>query len=304
MPSGGSEILLSNLNKHTSILGLADINLLLSTPNPNRASHLKKNILWQHLNHRDESLGSLNDQSFVKLIDTFVYVSNWQYEKFNGSFNLPTERSVVIKNAIDPIENLKKNKSEKIKLIYASAPFRGLDVLLDSFSMLNREDVELHIYSSTLMYGSDYDSEYSHLYKELIDQAKHLSGVFYHGYAHNDDVRTAMQESHIFAYPSIFEETSCLSLIEAGAAGCSLITTNLGALFETGSEYARFVPMQRNRKYLAKLYSSALSQAIDDYWTSTNQDLLKKQSEFYNLNYSWSKRRHEWERLFHELSSL
>ena len=37
----------------------------------------------------------------------------------------------------------------------------------------------------------------------------------YHGFKPNDVVRKALSEAHIFAYPSIWVETSCISAIEA-----------------------------------------------------------------------------------------
>ena len=51
---------------------------------------------------------------------------------------------------------------------------------------------------------------------------------------------------HIFAYPSIWHETSCIAAIEAMAAGCEIVTTNLGALYETCSPFGRFINFDRN----------------------------------------------------------
>jgi glycosyltransferase involved in cell wall biosynthesis len=46
----------------------------------------------------------------------------------------------------------------------------------------------------------------------------------------------------MYVYPSIFEETSCISLLESMAAGLYCISTNYGALFETGAEFPMYIP--------------------------------------------------------------
>ena len=300
--SGGTEILLAGLYNNTSINNHKDINLVLSNPYFKKVEYSKKNLLWQHLNYSDESLlPGYTDPSFLKLIDSFVYVSNWQYEKYRWLFKIPLENSYVIKNAIKPIEFLEKPKNEKIKLIYTSTPFRGLDILLSAFELLNRDDVELDVYSSTLVYGSDYQKFYSGEWDHLFDKAKAMKNVNYMGYATNDDIHKALQSAHIFAYPSTFEETCCLSMIEAGAAGCRMVTTNLGALYETGSEYAKLIPLKDSHASLIKAYANALNEEIDNYWSLSVQDKIKEQSDFYNNFYSWDKRALEWNALFEKM---
>ena len=301
-PKGGSEILLDGLYKYTDVAKYNNLNIILSTPKMSNVRLLKTNILWQHLNYIDTTLEPLRDPSFLKTIESFVYVSHWQYEKFRYVFSVPTKNATIIKNAIEPIELVKKSKDSKIKLIYASTPFRGLDVLLDAFEILNRDDVELDIYSSTLMYGSGYQAAYAHLYEDLFNRAKSMKNVNYYGYADNETVRKAMQNAHILAYPSIFEETSCLVMIEAGAAGCNLVSTNLGALFETGSEYANLITVQSDLKILANNFAKALEDTVNNYWTISNQEKLKEQSDFYNRHYSWELRAKEWNSLFDKLS--
>jgi glycosyltransferase involved in cell wall biosynthesis len=50
-----------------------------------------------------------------------------------------------------------------------------------------------------------------------------------------------MTNYDLYVYPSIFEETSCVSAMEALAAGVHVITNNLGALYETCSEWPVYV---------------------------------------------------------------
>jgi UDP-glucose:(glucosyl)LPS alpha-1,2-glucosyltransferase len=299
---GGTEILREGLYKHTNVADYDNINLLLCTPDYGKIRFTKKNILWQHLSYSDESLAPMKDPSFMKSIQASVYVSNWQIEKFRYLFQIPVENSYVIKNAIEPIEFIEKPKDGKLKLIYTSTPFRGLNILLDVFENLNRDDIELDVYSSTAVYGTGYQNHYSGHWDDLFDRAKAMKGVNYMGYASNKDIHKALQQSHIFAYPSIFEETCCLAMVEAGAAGCDMVTTNIGALYETGSEYAKMIPIKSTERDIVESYSKALVETIDNYWDKSNQDRLKEQSDFYNKYYNWERRAKEWNRFFEEVA--
>jgi glycosyltransferase involved in cell wall biosynthesis len=292
-PQGGSDIMLDGLRKHVEVP--EDVNIIMSVCDEKMIKSGMKNIVWQHLSYDQEFTQGLKDKYFLRQVDTFVYISHWQHEKFRYMHHIPLHNSVVIKNAIEPIEFIERPKGEKKKLIYTSAPFRGLDILLDSFALLNRDDIELDVYSSTIMYGSDYAQYTGNQYDPIFDRARSLKGVNYKGYASNDEVKKALQSSDIFAYPSIFEETCCLAMVEAGAAGCQMVTTNIGALAETGSEFATLVPIQASREEIVSSYAQALNDAIDN---PKSLDTLKLQSDFYNANYSWDNRKKDWEKLF------
>lgn len=299
---GGTEILRDGLFKHTNFNEYDNLNLIIATPNPEKIRYTKKNILWQHLNYIDQSLAPMKDPSFMKAIAATVYVSHWQLEKFRYLFQVPLENAFVIKNAIEPIEFKEKSKDGKLKLIYTSTPFRGLSVLLDVMEILDRDDIELDVYSSTAVYGSGYEAHYYGIYDDLFLRAKEAKNVNYMGYASNDDIKKAVQNAHIFAYPSIFEETACLSMIEAGAAGCSLVTTDLGALPETGGMYAKLMTIKASEKDIAESYAQHLNNAIDDYWSISNQEMLKEQSDYFNKFYSWERRAKEWNQFFEQIS--
>jgi UDP-glucose:(glucosyl)LPS alpha-1,2-glucosyltransferase len=79
--------------------------------------------------------------------------------------------------------------------------------------------IELDVYSSTQIYGDAFKEHNDSMYQGLYDQAKQLSNVNYIGYASNQDIINKLHTYHIFAYPNIWEETSCMSAIEA--LGCA-----------------------------------------------------------------------------------
>ena len=238
----------------------------------------------------------MQDRKFVDSIDYFIYVSHWQYNRFREIYKIPEYKSFVIKNATHAFDTVEKQKDNKIKLLYTSTPWRGLAVLIKSIEILNktREDFEVDIYSSTKIYGSKFDENEKDKFEVLFDKCKNTPNVNYLGYADNDSVRVAVQKAHIYAYPSIFEETSCLAVIEAMSAGCHVVTTNYGALPETCGEFATMIEFDSSGQNLIERYAETLNSVIDNYKNNLYKDDLEMQIKYYNKNYSWETRIQEW----------
>ena len=299
-PLGGSELAMYELLTHTS--PPENVNMILSICQSEFIDPNKINVVWQQLSYDQENVKLMNDLSFVDNIDYFVYVSNWNHEKFREHFNTPADKSLVIKNATRAFTPKLKSKTSKLKLIYTSTPWRGLETLLMAFATLNRDDVELDIYSSSMIYGDSFHSLYGDKYTMIFDYAKSLPNVNYMGYASNAGIRRAVENAHIFAYPCTFEETSCMSAIEAASAGCQLVTTNFGALYETCADWATYVPYNQNHRKLADEYAKVLNTVIDNYWQEENQNKLIAQVAYYNKFYSWEIRANEWRNFFDRIS--
>lgn len=289
MPKGGSDIMLEGLKKYVNLDG---INIIQTVCDERYINQDKKNILWQHLPADQPLVQGIRNKYFQRQLDATVMVSHWQHERYRLMHQIPLNNVVVIKNAIEPIEFIPRS-NDKVKIIYASAPYRGLDVMLSAFELLNRNDVELDIYSSTIIYGSDYVDHEGDKYEPLFQKARELKNVNYIGYASHDNMIKAIQGADILAYPCTFEETSCLTAIEALAAGCQVVTTNIGALPETGSEFSTIVPIQSTYADLVNSFASSLNEAVDKSTTFDG----RYQSEFYNKTYGWENRAKEWNSL-------
>lgn len=295
-PKGGTEILKEQLIAQLPEESLDGINLIGSICHPSLVKEDKINILWQHLSYDQPNVRLMQDRKFVDSIDYFIYVSHWQYNKFREIYKIPEYKSFVIKNATHAFDIVEKQKDNKIKLLYTSTPWRGLAVLIKSIEILNktREDFEVDIYSSTKIYGSKFDENEKDKFEALFDKCKNTPNVNYLGYADNDSVRAAVQKAHIYAYPSIFEETSCLAVIEAMSAGCHVVTTNYGALPETCGEFATMIEFDSSGQNLIERYAETLNSVIDNYKNNLYKDDLEMQIKYYNKNYSWETRIQEW----------
>lgn len=299
LPKGGTEILYENLMRKLSDNDLQGINLFLNGISEDKLKSGQINILWNHHSYNQPAIQVYRNKELFNKVQYFVYVSNWQYEKYRYHFQIPENRSLVIQNAIESFEL--KEKPRKIRLIYTSTPWRGLDVLLDAFSILDREDIELDVYSSTIIYGTQFHEDNEKHFKALFKRAATMKNVNYHGYANNDDIREALLRAHVFAYPCTWEETSCLCAIEAGMAGLNLVTTNLGALYETVNAWGRLVSYDSNKENLAKKFAFALNRAIDEYWSEDTQLRLQNQHIYYKKFYSWERRINEWKNFLSQI---
>ena len=290
---GGTELLLGYLREQVDPVHFQNINLINNSCNPAALRKDQINVVWLHHSYDQQAVHNMGVKAYVDQVDYFVFVSDWQFEKFRYIHSVPESRCIVIKNAIPAMQP--RRKPDKVKLIYTSTPWRGLDVLLDAFALLDRDDVELDVYSSTLIYGSKYHTQNHAEYSALFDRAAQQKGVNYKAFAPNRDVREALQNAHIFAYPSIWEETSCLAALEAAMAGCSLVTTNFGALYETLAQWPRYVGYDSNKRLLASNFARALDHAIDSFWTPENQAQLAEQVRYFQRFWTWDTRGKEWE---------
>ena len=297
-PRGGADLMLEGLKRHVNIPD--DLNIVNSVCQESVLDPDKRNLVWQHIPADQPLVMGMRDKFFVRSVDQFVYVSHWQHEKYRYLHQIPLRNSTVIRNAIEPIEFLPRDRDDKIRIIYTSMPYRGLEILLDVIELINADDVEVDVYSSSLIYGSEYARTEGAQHQFILDRAAATKDVTLHDYTPNEGIRLALQRAHIFAYPCIFEETACLSMIEAGAAGCRMVTTNIGGLPETGSHLASLVPMQASREDLVGVYASALQEAIAECRAGFRGDEI--QSSFYNEHYAWERRAQEWRRLFEAMS--
>ena len=137
--------------------------------------------------------------------------------------------------------------------------------------------------------------------KVIFEECKNTSNINYLGFVENKKIIELLKEMHIYAFPSIWPETSCISAIESMAAGCEIVTTNLGALYETCSPFGTLVGFDSNLNNLEKKYSETLKNSIENFWSEENQKKLKLQQESINATYSWEVRSKEWENFLNKV---
>ena len=295
-PRGGTELQFEYLRKHVDSKLLDQVEICTSVPEKIPLAKDKINILWQKNSYDQPNLAPwFKDKDNHKKYDWYVFNSHWNYEKFRYFFDIPTDKCLVIKNGVDNIKPRDLNKKkDRIKLIFHPTPWRGLNVMLAAMQYIKNPNIELDVYSSTEVYGKSFYDQSNSLYQGLFDQAKQLPNVNYIGYKPNEYIKEHLHEYDIFAYPNIWEETFCISAVEAMAAGLYIITTDYGALYETCAEFSTYIPYQKSYTNLAKNFAYAIEASAERLYDLGVQEHLKMQIEYTNQYYSWRKQANAW----------
>jgi glycosyltransferase involved in cell wall biosynthesis len=172
----------------------------------------------------------------------YLFVSKWQMKRIIATFQLPARLCLVHPNGFwEPYFSSEFPEPKGNRLAYCSTPFRGLEELLDLFPEIRNQvpDAELHVFSDMKIYqySDEKDQERcGHIYAKL-DQP----GVVNHGSVGQEELARQLADCKILAYTNKFPETSCIAAMEAQAAGCVVVTSELGALPETVGPYGIFV---------------------------------------------------------------
>jgi glycosyltransferase involved in cell wall biosynthesis len=298
---GGTELMAEGLESHVDKEILSKFQII-----PSRVRNIdpdKIPILWLHDLPWDPESAKLKDPEYRKQFKKIVFVSHWQQQMYNTVLGVPYSEGIVIKNAINPIQPELINKQDpdgKIRLIYHPTPHRGLEILVPVFNELINlhPDIHLDVYSSFKLYGW---AERDKPYQALFDEIKQHPNMTYHGSVSQEELRAAVGRSHIFAYPSIWQETSCLCAIEAMSAGCLTVTSSLAALPETCANYALMYNYTENVNDHANMFFRVLHHAVNVIKQGQADNYLRAQKEYFDRNYDWNIRKDEWTFLLNSL---
>lgn len=229
--NGGTEMMRTRLINNVDKELLANYAIHLSRPRDMYDD--VKNIFWCHDLMEDPENNILLDGGWKKF-DHFVFVSAWQRDQYILRFGIPYSKCSIIPNAVEKRYDAEEKNTETIRFIYHTTPHRGLELVYPIFDALSLDydNIHLDVYSSFAIYGwANRDEPYNELFKKIHEHPK----MTYHGSVPNEEIIAALEKSHIFLYPNIWKETSCIALIEAIRSGLICIHPNYGALPETAA---------------------------------------------------------------------
>jgi glycosyltransferase involved in cell wall biosynthesis len=295
---GGTELMLLNLEEKvfSKIPELKEWHWIVAPGEINLRSD-GKNIAYIHLGEFEGDLSWLQDP----LIAHIIFVSYYQYQRFVERYpGIDTSKCHVLKNAIDRINFPEKDYSSKIKLVFHSEPYRGLDRLLLALSLLkDLTDIELHVFGDLNTTVVDWKIEFQDYIKKMCENDDR---VILHGRKSNEEVREFLEEAHMFAYPCTWRETSCISLIEAMSAGLYCITNSFSVLPETGMGFTKIYPFLVDPEEEAKRLAEEIRHGI--YLLKTEKFHAKSYTPFIDREYSWHSRIKEWQDFYNRINMV
>lgn len=262
----------------------------------------KKHILLCHDTWNDPEAQHLRDVELRKRFAKIAFVSHYQFQTYHMGLGVPHCESIVMLNAIDPIEVNDKQFDGQIKLIYHTTPHRGLHLLVPVFDELYNlfgDDIHLDVYSSFDIYGWGQRDEQ---FKPIFDVCREHPGITYHGYQPNEVVREALKKAHIFAYPNIWPETSCMAAMEAMSAKCLVVCPDHCALPETTAGFSIMYRFSEDPTAHANDFANVMFHTITKFKEDQMVSRLEFQKAYADTFYNWNGRINDWHGLFSYLN--
>ena len=258
-------------------------------------------VLWNHHWIDQPALAPLSDPAVRDNWDAIVSLSAFHHDGMARAFSLPPERHWILRNAVGPHfahlfrdwDHFRASREQRThtRFAYTSTPFRGLSVLAEAWRTLGtRDGWSCTALSGMQLYGRDDDAEFASLFA-TVTATPGMTRLPPIGQAALAD---ALAEHDFWGYPCTFVETSCISALEAVAAGLYPVTTALGALPETLNSWGTFVS-PRPTDLVARWSAAALVCAaqreeqriawLHGAWTQREQVLRE---------WTWDRRAREW----------
>ena len=302
---GGTEIMKFALQERLDSELLDNFQIFVSRVHePLSDKHVR--LLWLQDLAGDPESEHLHNRGWEKF-HKLIFSSNYQMRGYIERYNIPWSKCVVLHNCITPIEFTKEQKNrDTIRLIYHTTPHRGLQILIPVFQKLAEkyDNIELDVYSSFKVYGWDQRDEQ---FQQLFDECNNTPRINYHGSVSNPEIKEVLKSSHIYSYPNIWEETSCISLMEAMSAGLVCVHPNYGALPETAANWTHMYQWNEDMSAHANMFYSVLDGAINEIKSASEEDYFKKimiQKAYADVFYNWDSRIVQWNSLLQSLKDL
>jgi tetratricopeptide (TPR) repeat protein len=208
--------------------------------------NIKNVYLWTHdvlpIFQRHSSIF----QTHAKKFRGIITLSQWQKEFIKDKMGIDDSYLILSRNAIYA-ERFTRNDIEKIpfRFIYMSDASRGLCHLIKMLPQIKER------YPLTTL---SIFTKIEYIDPTLLDTIKTLDYVTLQPRVSQDAISTELLKSDIWLYPTDFEETYCISALEAMAAGCLVATVKCAGLQNTVADRGIMCshPISENHESLFK----------------------------------------------------
>ncbi len=269
----------------------------------------KVTLCWVH----DIGCGTALTHARALRIDRFLCLSQWHKDFFLGAHRcVHPDQVVVTRNAIDLSRFEESTHGGPVarnphRAVYGSSPDRGMEVAVKVWPQVRQRipDAELHIFYGFHTWEVSARSTNDQGQIELIERLKRQIaeaqpyGVHFHGRV--DQVRLAKEfmSSGVWAYPTWFTETSCITAMEAQAAGLRIVTSPIAALNETVGSNGLLIPGDWLSPEYQSKFVDGVVEAMNLGTHPSDAAFRASQRKQAFERFGWDALTEEWEQLLH-----
>ena len=222
-------------------------------------------------------------------------LTNWHKQLFLQKFPQFTEITHALHYGIDFTNFLDKTNSIKkipYSFIYSSFPNRGLITVLKMWPKIQEKYA-----GAVLNIFTDINNKWSNTYypeelneiKAILQEykIKYSKSVINHGWTDKKTLAKYWKQTHIWFYPCKFEETFCLTALEAAITKTLVISNDLAGLKDTVGERGVVIPGDSTSEIWQIIAFSKICQYLDN--PELGNSLIWKNYEW-ALTHSWKDR--------------
>lgn len=227
-----------------------------------KSGKLKPTWLWMH----DLHVGADWDNAIGQYFDRVICLTPFAKERFCQYYpRVESNKVCIIPNGIYPDYfnpadgTLPGDQHRRLGsvceapiFIWSSCPDRGLDRVLAMWRRIREEfpGSRLYVYGDFYgwvkrigLYGTGDQQLFAQNLSQLLTHMRDDPGtkIRLFGKVGQRDLAACFRQAHVWFYPTSFEETSCITALEAQAAGTKIVCTAVGALPDTAPR-ATFLP--------------------------------------------------------------
>lgn len=272
---------IGDLGKVDAFVGIRDWNFLFLPV------ETKLRFLWTGDSPLQPYTRGLGDKRVSDHVDALLAVSSWHADNLCEASGFPRHKAWVLGNGIEPSYFEGEEARVRKRLVYSSLPYRGLQLMPEILPRIieAHPDVEFHCFSGFKVY-QDRVAEGDRVdFDRTVTALSRFPQFHNHGNVPQRQLAREMMKSSILCYPNTFEETSCITAIEAQAAGCAVVTSALGALSETVGSAGILVKGEPGSPEYINHFVEAINTLLsDDGKLDTLSETARRQAE----RCSWS----------------
>jgi SAM-dependent methyltransferase/glycosyltransferase involved in cell wall biosynthesis len=269
------------------------------------ARFAKRCVLWGHDVLTEETAPLVG--GLLWKIDRIFVLSEFQKRQWQGHLPMaPDEAFLVTRNGVDlevvdgrpPARDGTRALQGK-RVIYASRPERGLEVLLDIWPHLKRRHPDLELVLCRYDHPAG-DAEMAEFLAMLERRIERLEGITFLGGLSKPELYEVMRTCRLMLYPSVFPEVSCITALEAAGCRMPIITSKYCALKETVADGVSGILIggdPRSADYQQQFIEAADALLSDEGRCRRMGEAARRRVE---REYRWSEIAREWTALFEE----